>query len=70
MHTFVELMNTENRRDLHRLMVFLMLTFKLYVNTLNDCDEFYCVVTIHQLPTTRVCIFTVFNLQSMLDIVC
>ena len=31
---FVELMSTENRRDLHRLMVFLKLTFKLYVDTL------------------------------------
>ena len=34
MHKLVELMNTENRRDLHRLMVFLKLTFKLYVDTL------------------------------------
>ena len=31
---FVELMSTENRRDIHRLMVFLKLTFKLYVDTL------------------------------------
>ena len=34
MHKFVELMNTESRRDLHRLMVFLKLTFKLYEDTL------------------------------------
>ena len=31
---FVELMTTENKRDLHRLMVFLKLTYKLYVDTL------------------------------------
>ena len=30
----VELMSSEKRRDLHRLMVFLKLTFKLYVDTL------------------------------------
>ena len=34
MQKFVELMNTDNRRDLYRLMVFLKLTFKLYVDTL------------------------------------
>ena len=33
-------MSTENRRDLHRLMVFLKLTFNLYVDTLlNDNDN-------------------------------
>ena len=34
MHKFGKLMNTDNRRDLYRLMVFLKLTFKLYVDTL------------------------------------
>ena len=31
---FIELMSTENKRDLYRLMVFLKLTFKFYVDTL------------------------------------
>ena len=31
---FVELMITENRQDIQRLMVFLKLTFKLYLATL------------------------------------
>ena len=35
MLNFVELMSTENRRDLHRLMVFLKVTLTL---CLNDCD--------------------------------
>ena len=34
MQKFVELMNTDNRRDLHRLMIFLKLLFKLYMDTL------------------------------------
>ena len=40
----VELMNTENRRDLYRLMVFLKLAFKC----LNNCDGLCCAVTIYQ----------------------
>ena len=34
MQKFVELMNTDNRRKLHRLMMFLKLVFKLYMDTL------------------------------------
>ena len=34
MFKFVELRKTENRRELHRLMVVLRLTFKLYMDTL------------------------------------
>ena len=34
MQKFVELMNTDNRRELHRLMMFLKLVFKLYMDTL------------------------------------
>ena len=34
MQKFVELMNTDNRRELHRLMIFLKLLFKLYMDTL------------------------------------
>ena len=41
-----------------------------HLDNKNKCDELYCVVTIHQLTITHVCIFIVFNLQSMLDIVC
>ena len=34
MQKFVELMNTDNRRELHRLMMFLKFLFKLYMDTL------------------------------------
>ena len=34
MQKFVQLMNTDNRRELHRLMMFLELVFKLYMDTL------------------------------------
>ena len=34
MQKFFELMNTDNRRELHRLLMFLKLLFKLYMDTL------------------------------------
>ena len=38
-YKFVELMNTNNRRELHRLMVFLKVLFKLYMDN-NNYDRF------------------------------